>query len=57
MSLQFEITRIMSVYKWSQAFTIEYVMARQIHGVGHEKAIQMAKNSPYIKFTDIPKGI
>lgn len=57
MSLQFQIIDVMTKYKWSNAFSIEYVMAREIHKVGHEKAIEMAKRSPYIKWFDIPKGV
>lgn len=57
MSLQFQIVDLMYRFGWSQAFAIEYLMARENTNVDHHQAIEIAKASPYIKWCDIPKGV
>jgi hypothetical protein len=53
-----EAKRVMRMYGWrSMTFALEYVMAREVHGLGHVGAINEAKRSPFVKPYDIPNGV
>lgn len=53
-SLDLLILRAMRDHKWTRPFATEYVMARNIHGLGHERAVRHAQASPYVKQKDKP---
>lgn len=57
MSYELEIMRTMARYRWKRVFAAEYVMARQIHGLGHDGAVRLAKKSRFVRKSDLPAGI
>lgn len=42
MSLDLLILRAMNEHGWGRKFATEYVMNRHIHGLGHERAYNLA---------------
>ena len=53
-----EARKVMAKYGWrSLTFALEYVMAKEVHGLGHTGAIREAKRSPFVKPYDIPPGV
>jgi len=52
MNLDLLILRAINEHGWSRPFATEYVMARHVHGMGHERSIAHARRSPYVKHRD-----
>ena len=48
MSLDLEIQRVVTKFRWHRTFATEYVMNKEYRGMSHERAYDKALSSPYV---------